>query len=148
MVYRVMKKYFFLICYMFFNLTTTACAKELTIACPQSIDVTQSATPVKGWETVDEATPIVLDRVAVYSGHPREKASLVPDGDEDMFNTKHDVWTLHRKSKDDDFWISCVYINTTIMLVKKVPQSSNAVIVEYDNHPGGTRLGIKRVVFR
>lgn len=97
--------------------STAALAAENEYQCPDQIEASSgSAKAPKGFEVwEDKQEKFFLDGVTMYSGHPKDMASLVPD----ISDKQSDGWTI---SPDDKYgyWIACSYKNTTQVLIKKI----------------------------
>src|ERR1051325_5192028 len=63
--------------------------------CPPTLVAAQTLTGgVAGWEPFEDDTPVQLMSVSVFDGHPRERASLVPDSDTASAGRRGAGWVL------------------------------------------------------
>lgn len=101
------------------------------LECPATIEVKeslQSALP-EGWIAQDSETRMAvfgdaaaalrnLGGMTLYSGNPKEGASLAPDEDEDNGEGGQAVW---RFAEGDAIWLLCWYRDTGMTLAKPLP---------------------------
>jgi hypothetical protein len=127
-------------------LAVLACAKQVNLVCPDVIEVNESISQPLGWEGFVESDALTLERVGVYSGHPRDKAALVPDN-EDEIQAKQFVWTLVPNSKEG-YWVACFYNGTRAMLVKQVPSNAKKCVVEYNTLENGELGKPQKIIFK
>lgn len=99
--------------------------------CPHSISVEQKlAVPLDGWEAGRTPGLAVLERVTIYDGHPRELASLVPDGEERRNAGRiASVWKLDPSST---YWIECAYRSTDVVIFRRLPAKTSTCEVVTD----------------
>ncbi len=104
--------------------------------CPEFIETTQS---LKGsiqadFETITGAFQEKqrLERISVYSGHPKDGGTLVPDNDE--YSSKDPYWTF-QVNDNRGVWMGCTYNNTTIILVRKFPTATTKCVLKYKLKP-------------
>jgi hypothetical protein len=88
--------------------------------CPESIETEQKLLKpsLPEWSSMNDRMNRQqrLEQISVFSGHPRDGASLVPDN----VNEKNDpFWTLER-SKKETYWIGCFYSQSTVRLVREI----------------------------
>ncbi|MEK6748659.1 MAG: STY0301 family protein [Pseudomonadota bacterium] len=121
-----------LIC-VFFAVNHGAMAKS--IGCPEIVNVEEkiSATP-PGWQSHidDQAHPLV--NVAFYSGHPRERASLVPISENHSGATSIARWKFTPGDKLGN-WILCKYLNTNATYIQPLEPNVRLCKVSYKNYP-------------
>lgn len=87
-----------------------------TFSCPETIAVDAKVTEsFPAWEVVQNPQGHHFTRVAFYSGHPREMASLVPDRQTESSS----AWEFPGKASQN-FWLACEYTNTEMMLVRQL----------------------------
>ncbi len=99
-----------------------AAAAPVKYDCPSTVAVAeQPKAPDASWEAMLDSgrAGYPLDAVAVYSGHPREMASLVPDSSKKV--KLHQITTWEFPEPDPrGIWMACMYGNSHAMLVRKV----------------------------
>ncbi|MEK6749285.1 MAG: STY0301 family protein [Pseudomonadota bacterium] len=77
-------------------------AQADAIQCPENLSVVEKFTsPPQGWQLHIEDDPHPLVNVAFYSGHPRERASLVPISKKHSGTTSNARWDFTRGDKLD-----------------------------------------------
>jgi hypothetical protein len=102
-------------------------AQAADYLCPKHMTMEkQTAAAVDGFEVLntDKATggtdAHYLEGISLYSGHPREQASLAPDNADSAKGPW--VWTT---AKDDHgYWMECRYMRTSLVYVKKIGEGS------------------------
>lgn len=110
-----------------------ACVAGEAITCPDSFRVEQSLVQtVEGWTASQDSLAPKVASVTLFDGPSAEGASLVPDEESlpDAQGRYETVWKLGRNSTRG-YWITCGYSSTTIVLSKKLPQSSTCRVT-YD----------------
>ncbi len=101
---------------------TCAIARPATFECPKVIDIQQTVTGAdSAWERVPDTglLPASLMTIAVYTGHPSESGSLVPDSNKRNAQAEVTIWRLPRDSAP--YWMACVYANSRTLLAKQIP---------------------------
>ena len=97
----------------------TAQAAPLVLNCPATINVAASAQAPAGWEAVPSTQPLSFSHVSLFSGHPREMASLVPDTQRRSGKQLLSTWSLPGGS--DRYWLACSYTQTTLQVTQRLP---------------------------
>ena len=117
--------------------------------CPPAIPAAQRLSEaVAGWEPFEVDAPIQLMSVGVVDGHPRERASLVPDSDEESAGRRLAVWQLD-KNRSRDSWLVCYYDGTRVALTRALARDITRVEVTSDTqvtiagHPEVTGIAFK-----
>lgn len=89
-------------------------------ACPKEISVKQNLLrPQPGWESFEDEEAMQLISVALYEGHPRAKASLIPDEEVEDGSRRVSTWNLAENGKRR-YWIACYYHHTRIVLTRMI----------------------------
>jgi len=100
--------------------------------CPPTISVTQTlSAAVAGWEPFEDETPAQLMSVGVFDGHPRERASLVPDADDEAAGKRTAVWQLSENGRRG-YWLVCYYDRSRLALTRALPGEITRVEVTRD----------------
>ncbi len=91
-------------------------------ACPDSISVEQRLLgPMPGWEPRNSEGISALEFVTVYDGHPSERASLVPDKEENRGGGRiAAIWTLGPSKYG--YWLECAYRRTNVVIFRRPAQ--------------------------
>ena len=94
-------------------------ADPVTVSCPETLDVAQTAAAVGDWQVYAAASSThAYSRLKIYNGHPQGKVVLDPDNaDERPANYR---WTLG--DAGDTLWIECSYHGSTTRLVRQLPK--------------------------
>jgi hypothetical protein len=116
-----------------------AFADSLPLECPAMLSATSNVTSVpKGWTAVPGDTEFHFDNVAVFDGHPMNRASLVPDrGLEEAKDEKTGVseWQFPGGAKDK--WLGCSYRGTPSTLAIRIPDGTLKCSVHARQEPWG-----------
>ncbi|WP_083191020.1 STY0301 family protein [Legionella jamestowniensis] len=109
-----------------------ALANEISF-CPKNIEVSEQLVklPPK-WESFATHSVHFLNAISIYSGHPRELASLKPA----IRSKEKSTWFF---SLDDTIYIVCEYRDTGIQLTQKLPAKMRYCDVFYDLTAQGGR---------
>lgn len=100
-------------------MSLSAQAAPLVLSCPATVSVADSAQAPAGWEAVPSAQPHAFSNVSLFSGHPREMASLVPDKQSRSGKQLVSTWSLPGGS--EPYWLACGYTQTTQQLAQRLP---------------------------
>jgi len=100
--------------------------------CPADISVAQSlSAPAGGWDAFEDDSPTQLMSVAVFDGHPREQASLVPDSDTESAGRRVVAWQLPENGTRH-YWLACYYDHSRIALTRMLGAGIKGVEVTRD----------------
>jgi len=77
-----------------------------------------------------EDSPHYFSGVTIYSGHPRERASLVPEEKSNGKNTYVAHWQF-TPSEKETVWISCHYLGTHATYTMELPTKTTFCEVKY-----------------
>jgi hypothetical protein len=116
-MYRLSRLSLTTLCAAFISLS--AQAAPLLLSCPASISVAASAQAPAGWEAVPSTQPSSFNGVGLFSGHPREMASLVPDKQNRSGKQLVSTWSLPGGS--ERYWLACGYTQTTLQVAQRLP---------------------------
>lgn len=118
-----MKKIFILVLF----LSIPSFGVELVCPSEMKSQQTLSGSVSKGWESFHYRPQLThkLEGFGVFSGHPKENASLVPDNETEPY-----YWTISKDSKEG-YWISCRYSDTQLNLVRKIPNGISKCTYKY-----------------
>jgi hypothetical protein len=106
-----------LFCAAFMN--PAAHAAPLVLNCPATVSVAASAQAPAGWEAVPSTQPLSFNNIGLFSGHPREMASLVPDTQRRSGKQLLSAWRLPGAS--ERYWLACSYTQTTLQITQRLP---------------------------
>lgn len=114
---------------------------DSSFECPRTLDVKYSAPVVPGWQIVESAEPHILERVGVFSGHPSERAALVPDSTLTRKSESKDIWNLPRPINEAS-WLACFYSGTSLIIARPLEQALSRCEVRYKATRTGLRLSV------
>ncbi len=133
----------FTLLFCVFLLASPSSAQDL--ACPVSLSVQQTAASVPaGWEATASSEPVHLSRVAFYLKNPREGGALVPDKSEKQKDEERVTWSFV-SGPGDEFWLGCVYTETTVLLAQRLKKGISRCVVRYGLLPSGSRIRVKSI---
>jgi hypothetical protein len=127
---------------VFLAVSSLAWASDMS--CPVSIPAKQELQAPADWEAVGGSSDVRLERVAFYLKHPSLGGSLVPDATRRSKGEERESWTFV-SNPGDEFWMGCVYQDTTVILARKLDKAISKCVVSYELLPSGTRLRVKQV---
>lgn len=109
-----------------------AAASSDSLVCPKAIPVQQTLPATEpGWGTFEDDTPAQLMNVALFEGHPKGKASLVPDEEAEADGRAVSRWHL-LENGTRRYWIACYYDHSRIGLTRQVPSGAKVCEVTRD----------------
>lgn len=94
------------------------------VNCPETIQVEQRVVGEHpAWESTAENLGqfgYLFQRAGIYSGHPKNRASQIPDN---LYSERvhKAMWKLLGNGAQQDYWVACFYHNTLQMLVRRLP---------------------------
>jgi hypothetical protein len=106
-----------------------------------------SPDPPAGWSAIPGPKEHNLERVGFYLNHPSEDGILVPDSTRKEGTEERVMWKFVRAA-GGEYWLGCFYVDTSIVLAKKLESTISQCDVTYQLLPTGKRLGIKGVICR
>src|ERR1700690_1034194 len=93
-------------------------ADSVTVQCPESLDVTQTAATIGDWQVYGSTATHAFSRLHIYNGPPSGKVTLDPDNaDEQPVNFR---WTLG--DAGNTLWVECTYHGATTRLIRQLPK--------------------------
>ncbi|SFU78666.1 hypothetical protein SAMN05216350_105104 [Polaromonas sp. YR568] len=94
-------------------------AAPVVLTCPSTLAVAESAKPPAGWEAVPAGHPRAFSNLGLFSGHPREMASLVPDKQNRSGKQLLSTWNLPGGS--ERYWLACGYTQSALQAAQPLP---------------------------
>jgi hypothetical protein len=104
-------------------------AAPLVLTCPATLAVAESAQAPAGWEAVAAGQPHPFSNISLFSGHPREMASLAPDKQSRGAKQLLSIWSLPGGS--ERYWLACGYAQTTVQVAKQLPAGLSRCIATH-----------------
>lgn len=118
-------------------IVSTAWAEDYQPNCPATIDVAQTLmkTP-EGWSAgisggTQSNVKYMLMNIEFSEGNPANLASLKPDSGKKSRGIHTETWVFTPKFADG-YWISCEYFQTSMAVIKKLPENIQSCTVTYD----------------
>jgi len=113
----------------------SAVVQEEVVQCPENISAVEKITSIPlGWQSHIEDDPHPLVNVAFYSGHPRERASLVPTAEKNSGKTSNARWDFAPGDKLGS-WLLCRYFYTNATYIRQLAPTVTHCSVAYKNYP-------------
>jgi len=98
--------------------------------CPATIAVEESLKQShEGWTEGRSDLPLRLSGITIFEGDPKELASLVGEQRKTSKNMMVSTW---RFTPGAQYWISCTYSGTRMVLSRPIPSNYRALVVTYD----------------
>jgi hypothetical protein len=112
-------------------------AEAQSLMCPASVVTKQEMPSVPaGWTLGRGEFPANLESVTFYSGPPEERASLVYDSSVKRNGLMYATWKFFGTegvAKDKPaIWLSCNYMATNVVLLRRVASGIRECTVTYD----------------
>lgn len=107
--------------------------------CPARLAVIQrlDGPSPDGWKNYDTKRTYPLAGVRFWSGSPDRMATLMPNGSRSEGKQDVEIWSL--AESDDDYWISCDYGNTSVMIARPLGKHAQTCIARYSRRPAVIR---------
>jgi hypothetical protein len=98
--------------------------------CPASIAVEETLKQrPEGWTEGRSDIPLRLAGITIFEGDPKEQASLIGEQRKSSRNTMVSTW---RFTPSAQYWISCTYSGTRIVLSRPIPLNYRVLVITYD----------------
>jgi hypothetical protein len=97
--------------------------------CPTTLEVNETLQQNhEGWTESRSNIPRRLSGITIYEGDPKELASLIGDQRKTSITTMTSTWHFTRGTQ---FWISCGYSGTRIVLSRPIPANYRSLVITY-----------------
>jgi len=98
--------------------------------CPASLVVEETLKQGhEGWTEGRSEIPLRLAGITIFEGDPKEQSSLIGEQRKTSRNTMVSTW---RFTPGAQYWISCTYSGTRIVLSRPIPLNYRALVITYD----------------
>jgi hypothetical protein len=98
--------------------------------CPATIVVEENLKQSPdGWTQGRADIPRHLSGITIFEGDPKELASLIGEQRKTSKNTTVSTWQF---APGTQYWISCTYSGTRIVLSRPIPSNYRALVITYD----------------
>jgi hypothetical protein len=98
--------------------------------CPASLVVDETLKQShEGWTEGRADIPRRLAGITIFDGDPKEQASLIGEQRKTSRNTMVSTWQF---TSGAQYWISCTYSGTRIVLSRPIPLNYRAFVITYD----------------
>ncbi|MEK7916248.1 STY0301 family protein [Burkholderia contaminans] len=106
-------------------------ASAATMDCPARLAVTQQldGQPPDGWKRFDTQSTYPLASVTFWSGPPDRMASLLPN--RSRSESKSDVYIWSLAENREDYWVSCDYGNTSVVIARPLGKQAQTCVARY-----------------
>lgn len=114
-----------------FSSLTALPVSAATSDCPARIAVTQQldGQPPDGWKNFDTQRTYPLAGVTFWSGPPDRIMSLLPN--RSRTEPKSDVYTWSLAEAREDYWVSCDYGNTSVVIARPLGKHAQTCVARY-----------------
>ena len=110
-------------------LLTGIAAHAADPSCPATLNIEEKLKqPYAGWSEGRTDAPRSLSAITVFEGNPKDMASLVGDQRKPSKTILVTTWKLEPGTQ---YWMSCSYSGTRIVLSRPVPANYRSVVVTY-----------------
>lgn len=121
------------------------------VNCPATLQVEQRVVGEHpAWESTAENLEqfgYMLKYVGIYYGHPKDRASSIPDSSYSE-RLQRSTWRLLGNSAQKEYWVACFYHNTLQMLVRRLPQHLKSCEESSITDTRGATLKVNAMVCR
>ncbi|UTV55488.1 STY0301 family protein [Burkholderia arboris] len=106
-------------------------ASAASTDCPTRIAVTQQldGQPPDGWKNFDTQNTYPLASVTFWSGPPDRMMSLRPNRSRSESKSDIHIWSLAENR--EDYWVSCDYGNTSVVIARPLGKQAQTCIARY-----------------
>jgi len=106
-------------------------ASAATADCPARLAVTQwlDGQPPDGWKNFDTQNTYPLASVTFWSGPPDRMMSLRPN--RSRSESKSDIYTWSLAENREDYWVSCDYGNTSVVIARPLGKQAQTCVARY-----------------
>jgi hypothetical protein len=111
---------------------SSAQAAPSTLQCPARLPVSQaiSGPAPDGWRSYDSQKTHPLISVSFWSGPPDQLAMLAPSKSVKRRDTLVNTWSL--ETAETDYWVSCEYFDTAVIIAHPLGSAARTCTVRYD----------------
>lgn len=128
--------------------SVVAFAEKLSVECPPTIETNESAKDVgDSWRLEQDLGKRgkFLDSISIYSGPPKEMATLVPDKTTQKSKKRKSVWSFSNQS-NDQYWVACTYTNSSLLLTKPLPKGTKKCELSESLLATGVKLAVESLI--
>lgn len=101
-------------------------------SCPSEIKVEQKAhNPTQEWSFFNSDSTHPFVNIRFSEGEPSQQIFLAPSKQEKRKGSLVDVWKFSGAASTN-YWIACVYSETSVLATRKLPHGVKSCEVEYD----------------
>ena len=131
-------------CAIMLSAHTFAYSGEIAVACPAEVSGVASSgsapwQPFRskvGHPDLAGLASGELSAISLYSGHPRDEASLAPHDDRAVTaDLRESTWTL-----DGETWVGCFYGGSSVQLVRALPATVTSCRMLEGVKPGSVKV--------
>ncbi len=127
---------------------TAVCGRAETVACPETITVTESAEAIGGWPSAGARAEHRFERVSVYNGKQgAEEYDLAPDDEKASGRATVQTWVL-KDYRSMNLFLRCRYHDTAVTLDKDLPAPLETCTFTFEIRKDGTITGKSVAVCR
>lgn len=121
--------------------TTAVSGRSQTVACPESVTVTESAAATGGWHSSSAKAEHRFERISVYNGKQGgEGYDLAPDDEKTSGRATVQTWVL-KGYRGMNLFLRCRYHDTAVTLDKDLPAPLQTCTLTFEIRKDGTIIG-------
>jgi len=129
-------------------LATAASGRSQTVACPETITVTETAAPAPGWNSSRAEGKHPFERISVFNGKQGgEEYDLAPDDEKTSGRATIQTWVL-KGYRSMNLFVRCHYHDTAVTLDKDLPAPLQTCTLTFEIRKDGTIVGKSTAVCR
>lgn len=119
-----------------------------TVACPESVTVTESAAATDGWHSWSAKAEHRFERISVFNGKQGgEEYDLAPDDEKTSGRATIQTWVL-KDYRSMNLFLRCRYHDTDVTLDKDLPAPLGTCTLTFEIRKDGTIIGKSVAVCR
>lgn len=127
---------------------TAVASRSQTVACPETITVTESAEATGGWHSTSTKADHPFARVSVYNGKQgAEEYDLAPDDEKASGRATVQTWVL-KDYRSMNLFLRCRYHDTSVTLAMDLPAQLDTCTFTFEIRKDGTITGKPAAVCR
>ncbi|HXN49429.1 MAG TPA: STY0301 family protein [Bryobacteraceae bacterium] len=127
---------------------TAVSGRSQTVACPESITVTESTQASGGWRPVSAKAEHRFERISVFNGKQGgEEYDLAPDDEKTSGRATIQTWVL-KDYRSMNLFVRCRYHATEVTLEQDLPAPLQTCTLTFEIRKDGTIVGKSTAVCR
>ncbi len=118
------------------------------LTCPETIKVSETATPIANWKTANGQSEHAFERVSIYNGTPgAQEYDLAPDDEKNTAGKIIQTWNL-KDYRAMNLFLRCRYHDTSATLFMDAPAIYTTCTFTFTLDKKGNFLGKSNLLCR